>query len=796
MKICPGCHRRYDDAVKFCPHDGTVLPDPSDEYVGRRLMEQFDILARCGEGAMGTVYRAHQINMDRSVAVKILRRDLVRDRTVVRRFYREAKAAARLSHPNIITVHLVAETDEGLPYIVMEFLEGTDLDTLCKVEAPVDLTRAVHIAQQIAGALSEAHQNDVIHRDLKPANIIVLDKQRTADVVKVLDFGIAKILEAGTSDESRITKSGAIFGTPYYLSPEQATGAELDARADLYSLGVILYRLATGHLPFEGGSGLDILVRHVKDPPPPPRLHNPNLPPALEATILRALEKDRDKRFASADEMRAALLAALGDAGIPAALTTPDPSSPWAVPRSAPVATVDDKKTVAGFSGGGGNVDPRLLSPGSVEHDPLVHAASRVLSSKERAVPAKSAPVRTSRPTVAGKPAAPELLATQRADSAAAVPSVSAEERPDPHGSGTPAAARTPTSPPDEGSTWSSPDADPATDDLPGDGRRHVASAAPAPVPRLRYDPESGQGVALRPHTPAAPAPAATPAIRSAPLPPSHGPDALPDSSPSMVSGEHSVPSASALTAYHRARDRGRWITIAATALAFVALGVGAFFVIRDQRERPTRSITDRRAARTPRFDARVAPPSMDAVAPRAPSFAAGRELVKSVSQGVGVRLSSESELVMGKPITLVLDLWHDGVGRPCADAEVTLVYRAARRRQVRVKGRATAVQGRYALSVRFRRPGHVRGRLRIRIAEGQQLKVPVRLEVQGASAGAMRPHPMTLPHMHARPGGMKRPRPRPMDTLPRPPPDEGMRPRDMLPELPMDPPTPPPDRD
>ncbi|MDY0005142.1 MAG: serine/threonine-protein kinase, partial [Polyangia bacterium] len=194
MKICPGCHRRYEDAVRFCPHDGIVLPDVSDEYVGRRLMEQFDILARCGEGAMGTVYRARQINMDRLVAIKILRRDLVKNRTVVKRFYREAKAAARLSHPNIITVHLVAETDEGLPYIVMEFLEGTDLDSLCKAEGALPIQRAVHLGAQIAAALSEAHRNDVVHRDLKPANIIVLSRSRPSEVVKVLDFGIAKIL--------------------------------------------------------------------------------------------------------------------------------------------------------------------------------------------------------------------------------------------------------------------------------------------------------------------------------------------------------------------------------------------------------------------------------------------------------------------------------------------------------------------------------------------------------------------------------------------------------------------------
>jgi serine/threonine protein kinase len=270
-------------------------------------MKQFEILENCGQGATGTVYRAKQIPMDRIVAVKFLREEFAGEPKVVRRFHREAKASARLTHANIITVHLVGETEQGVPYLVMEYLEGRDLDSVCKEEGALPVDKIGVIGAQIAEALAEAHANDVVHRDLKPANIKLCPRRNCPDFVKVLDFGIAKILEGEPEKESRLTKTGTVFGTPYYLAPEQASGEEIDHRADIYSLGVILYQMSTGKLPFGSKSGLEVLVQHIKEKPARPITHRPDLPVALEKLILKALEKDRASRFQSAEEIAVSL---------------------------------------------------------------------------------------------------------------------------------------------------------------------------------------------------------------------------------------------------------------------------------------------------------------------------------------------------------------------------------------------------------------------------------------------------------------------------------------------------------
>ncbi len=749
MKLCPNCHSRYDDAVMFCPHDGTVMPDPVDEFLGQRLMGQFDIRERCGQGAMGTVYQAHQMNMDRLVAIKILRQDLVRDRTVVKRFYREAKAAARLSHPNIITVHLVAETDDGLPYIVMEYLEGTDLDTLCKRDAPLSIERSIHIAMQIASALAEAHNNDVIHRDLKPANIFAIEKPRNPDFVKVLDFGIAKILEGGT-DESRITKSGAIFGTPYYLSPEQATGAELDSRADLYSLAVILYRLVTAHLPFESGSGLDILVRHVKDPPPPPRLHNAQIPASLEAVILKALEKDRDQRFATAEQMRAALGAVLGDGAVPDLDQAREPSAPWARPGG----TEDQgksKSTVFGFSSGAGN--PEVVGPVKPEKDPLAQVAQKALAFSQT-VPASAKVSAVALPD----PGAVDEAVAPRESKRTIGPMVA---------------------------SWGNPSDQPSStagDEPPGVKAHQVAAVAPAPLPvkAPKFDPEAGR----------APAPIPRPLSVGTPRPP--------DSSPSVVTGEHSAPSSATLESLRRAQDRGRMFTIGTAILALVALGVGVFFIVQDQRARTT---GDKRARSTP-------PPVVDsgvgsyirssavdaAVMRREPPGQVGAALVKAVSQGYTLRLSCESQLKPRTDMTFVLDLWRDGTSQPVDGAQIALRLRAPGRRGRVVVAKAAKVPGRYVFELRFRRSGKRRATLKVTLADGTKIstKFKLRVEVTRPRIRSMRP-PMVQSMHHSMHHSMHRP----MDLLPRLPPDDPMHRRmNVLPRDPPDPPANPEDPD
>ncbi|MBN2725236.1 MAG: serine/threonine protein kinase [Deltaproteobacteria bacterium] len=311
MKVCPICHKNFPPEAHFCPKDGSPLADIQDPLLGITLLGQFQVQELIGQGSMGKVYLAKQLSVDRHVAVKVLKQKLAIDDKVVQRFHREARAAARLNHPNIITIHLVGEMDgTRTPYMVMEYVEGASLETIIATQGALDPARVIKISIQIATALLEAHKNHVVHRDLKPENIALLKHGTSGETVKVLDFGIAKILH---SDEelSQLTKTGTIFGTPAYISPEQAGGEPLDFRTDLYSLGVIMYRMATGHLPFENASGLEILVRHIKDIPPVPSSVNPQIPTALELVILRLLEKKPVDRYNTAQDLIEALQVAL-----------------------------------------------------------------------------------------------------------------------------------------------------------------------------------------------------------------------------------------------------------------------------------------------------------------------------------------------------------------------------------------------------------------------------------------------------------------------------------------------------
>jgi len=305
MRVCSVCGEPLADDARFCPNDGTMVLNTGDPYIGQVFSGQFEIREICGRGSMGTVYRAWQTTMEREVAVKVLRPDLLQDSKVIKRFHREAKALARLSHPNIVVVHMVGNTGDGAPFLVMEYIKGEDLNAVCEAEGALPMVRGIHIARQIVSALSEAHGQNVVHRDLKPENIILCHKSQTPDYAKVLDFGIAKILHG--NNESHLTQTGAIFGTPHYLSPEQAAGSDLDHRCDLYALGVILFRMLAGRLPFVGESGMGVLVQHIREQPPHPRELNPALPKSMDDLILKALQKDPADRFQSAEEMTGAL---------------------------------------------------------------------------------------------------------------------------------------------------------------------------------------------------------------------------------------------------------------------------------------------------------------------------------------------------------------------------------------------------------------------------------------------------------------------------------------------------------
>ncbi len=309
MSSCPTCNTQFDRGEQFCPLDGSPLSGEkragTDPFLGRVLQGRYRLTDRLGQGGMGTVYRAVHTLMDKPLAVKILRGELATDADAVARFHREARSASRLDHDHCIRVNDFGQTEDGLLYLAMELLEGRSLGHRI-AEARVSVDEAARTAHAIALALEHAHEAGVIHRDLKPDNVFLAQRSRGREIVKVLDFGLAKL--ASDSGKSRsITRDGTIFGTPEYMAPEQAQGEALDNRTDLYSLGVLLYRLATGELPFRGDTFVAVLTKHVRERPRPPREVDPAIPPVLETIILRCMEKQARDRYASASEVAAAL---------------------------------------------------------------------------------------------------------------------------------------------------------------------------------------------------------------------------------------------------------------------------------------------------------------------------------------------------------------------------------------------------------------------------------------------------------------------------------------------------------
>src|SRR4051794_33185309 len=263
-----------------------------DELVDGR----YRVESRLGSGGMADVYCAHDQQLGRKIALKVLHRRFAADEEFVERFRREASAAAGLQHPNVVQVFDRGSWD-GTYYIAMEFLEGRSLKQIIREEGPLEPARAVDIAIQILRAARFAHKRGIIHRDLKPHNVIVDPEGR----VKVTDFGIAR---AGASD---MTETGAIMGTAAYLSPEQAQGHAVSASSDIYSIGILLYELLTGRVPFDAESAVTIALKQVSETPTPPRELNPEVSPELEDVVLRALQKDPAARFTDADEFIAAL---------------------------------------------------------------------------------------------------------------------------------------------------------------------------------------------------------------------------------------------------------------------------------------------------------------------------------------------------------------------------------------------------------------------------------------------------------------------------------------------------------
>lgn len=314
MTICPRCHNPVlDDRAQFCPHDGTPLyATPDDPLVGHILGDRYRLGERLGQGGMGTVYCARHLFMDKDVAVKVLRRELAHDEEAASRFLREARSASRLDHEHCIRVTDFGEINDYKPerlfFLVMELLVGESLGKVVR-RGRIPPARASAFALCIARALSHAHEQGVIHRDLKPDNVF-LQRRRDHEIVKVLDFGLAKIV-GDLSSVSSITRAGVVFGTPEYMAPEQAQSNPVDERIDIYSLGVILYQLLTGDLPFRAPNFLALLGKHVNEPPEPPSRRCPeaDISPRLEEVVLRCLAKEPQRRYASAELLAVDLVA-------------------------------------------------------------------------------------------------------------------------------------------------------------------------------------------------------------------------------------------------------------------------------------------------------------------------------------------------------------------------------------------------------------------------------------------------------------------------------------------------------
>jgi serine/threonine protein kinase len=352
--VCPNCGN-VSDGNRICNQCSAELASPlatttsasggaqspatvsplsdSGALTGMTLDQKYHLESKLGVGGMGTVYRASRLLIGDCAAVKVLHPDQMADPQAVERFRREAQTAARLKHPNVVAVYDFGVSSEGLNYQVMELAEGECLRSLVERQGTLAETDASEIIRQVCAALDEAHRQGIVHRDIKPENILVQTIPSGLHV-KVLDFGIAALRDVKAD---RLTRAGAVVGTPHYMSPEHCLGEELDGRSDIYSLGIVLFEMLTGVVPFDSPTPTAIGVKHVNDPPPPPRALNPKISPAVESVALRALEKRRDDRPQTAGEMARELIMAAGGAE----LGSPHPSMVAApgVVTPAPITT-------------------------------------------------------------------------------------------------------------------------------------------------------------------------------------------------------------------------------------------------------------------------------------------------------------------------------------------------------------------------------------------------------------------------------------------------------------------------
>jgi serine/threonine-protein kinase len=337
MKTCEQCHLRYPNESTFCFVDGKPLVHLQDPRVGTTLAGRYVIEEVLGEGGMATVYRARHKLVDRPCAVKIMSPGLSRDPVVRERFRREAKAAQKLAHPNIIEIFDQGDTEDGTSYLVMELLEGESLGTTL-TRGPLDYHRALPIMVQVARALARAHDFEVIHRDLKPDNIFLCLRSDGSDLVKLLDFGIARSMQ-----DARLTGQGEVFGTPQYMAPERITSIDAGASSDLYAVGIIFFEMLTGKLPFDAPDIPSYFLKHLKEAPPKVRKFARDTPEALDDLILSLMAKEPGGRPVDAHRLHNDLLAICSslDVRVPPEADAEEEPSSRRVPATLPPVAID-----------------------------------------------------------------------------------------------------------------------------------------------------------------------------------------------------------------------------------------------------------------------------------------------------------------------------------------------------------------------------------------------------------------------------------------------------------------------
>ncbi|MDB4874584.1 MAG: hypothetical protein JWM41_1030 [Gemmatimonadetes bacterium] len=312
LKVCPQCGTEYPANARFCEIDGTALRSAagSEDLIGSIIADRYCVLKKLGEGGMGQVYLVEHVKMGRKSALKVMHPGMVKDVDAISRFNREAANASRISHPNVASVYDFGETADGIIYLAMEFVDGPPLTSVIEQQGALPAKRAAEIVRQTAEALAVACDMGIVHRDLKPDNIMIARTRDGADLVKVVDFGIAK---AAGIDAQKVTKTGLVVGTPDYMSPEQLAGDKLDGRSDIYSLGLVAFNMLTGVLPFPSDSAQESMIMRLTDKPKALAEMRPDVswPADVQAVMDKALERDASLRYQHATEFGLALFQAV-----------------------------------------------------------------------------------------------------------------------------------------------------------------------------------------------------------------------------------------------------------------------------------------------------------------------------------------------------------------------------------------------------------------------------------------------------------------------------------------------------